>query len=62
MRGWGKFQKELEKRQKTLDLTPFKTPLFNWDNFPDEKLRERVSEEGFENFVISYFQNGCSFS
>ena len=60
--GWKKFQKELDKRQKTLDLTPFKTPLFNWDNFPDEQLRERVSEEGFENFVISYFQNGCSFS
>tara|TARA_A100001035_G_scaffold248297_1_gene218330 strand:+ start:2572 stop:3294 length:723 start_codon:yes stop_codon:yes gene_type:complete len=56
--GWGKFTKELEIRQKTLDLTPFHTPLFNWENFPDEKLKERVSEAGFKEFVINYFQTG----
>ena len=60
-RGWGKFQKELEKRQKTLDLTPFHTPQFNWENFPDDKLKKRVSEEGFRKFVINYFQTS-SFS
>lgn len=48
------YRYEFEKRQKTLDLSEFYTPEFNWENFPDHDIRSRVSEEGFKKYIFHY--------
>lgn len=36
------------------DYSPFLTPQYNWDNFPDDELKRDLSESEFQEFVRDY--------
>lgn len=49
------YLEEFERRRKTNDITPFQTPQFNWENFPDTNIKQIASEQGFKDFIFNYF-------
>jgi hypothetical protein len=44
-----------EEIQESGDYSPFLTPQYNWDNFPDDELKKDLSESEFRKFVRAYF-------
>ncbi len=53
------YMEEFHRRKNLADkeemLRPFQTNQFNWDRFPDEKLKSKLSEDKFRKFVEDYF-------
>ena len=50
---------EFHRRKNLSDIEemvcPFQTSKFNWERFPDEKLKSKLSEDKFRKFVEDYF-------
>ena len=53
------YMDEFNRRKNLSDkeemLRPFQTRQFNWESFPDEKLKSKLTEEKFRKFVENYF-------
>ena len=53
------YMEEFHRRKNLSDqeemLRPFQTRQFNWESFPDEKLKSKLTEEKFRKFVENYF-------
>jgi hypothetical protein len=54
---WTKKYPEIyEKRKISKDFSDFEEPDFNWEKFPDENLKKKLSEKGFKDFVLQYLK------
>ena len=49
-----KYPEEFKRRSEANDTTPFLTPEFNWENFPDHEVKKIVSEHRFKQFIYDY--------
>ena len=56
------YLEEFEKRRKTNDITPFHTPQFSWENFPDKNMKKITSERDFKDFIFDYFDGKTIFN
>ncbi|URQ67064.1 SinI family restriction endonuclease [SAR86 cluster bacterium] len=54
-RGYTKFPHIYKKMQESGIYEPFESPQYNWHNFPDEELKEELSEKDFRIYIKNHF-------
>ena len=54
-KGYTKFPHIYKKMQESGIYEPFESPQYNWHNFPDEELKEELSEKDFRIYIKNHF-------